>query len=125
MGKDNLSDKEAALIAAARRELLVKAQTPAQNPAQARPGTQTSATPSAPRPTAQRPPVSQSPTPGIAAAKPKMSAAEQMERLALLMGAEREESLRRKKKMRRYGIVIPAAILAVAALWMLKSTRRR
>jgi hypothetical protein len=31
-----------------------------------------------------------------------------------------------KKKMRRYGIIIPAAILAVFALWLLRTfTHRR
>jgi len=47
------------------------------------------------------------------------------ERLALLMETERAETLERKRKMRRYGIGISAAILALFALWVLRATRRR
>ncbi|HET7765363.1 MAG TPA: hypothetical protein VFK92_09775 [Burkholderiales bacterium] len=60
------------------------------------------------------------PQPPKAAAK-----ATPAERLARLMEAERAETLERKKKMRRYGIGISAAILALFALWVLRASRRR
>jgi hypothetical protein len=55
-------------------------------------------------------------------AKPPLTPAE---RLARLMEEERAETLERKKKMRRYGMTISAAILAVFALWLFRATRRR
>ena len=54
--------------------------------------------------------------------KPKPS---QSERLAQLMAEERAESQRRKQKMRRYGIIIPAATLALFALWVLRAPSRK
>jgi len=102
MDKEKLSAREAALIAAARRE------------AEARKGPAPAATiphaaaPAAPQPAAQE--------------KPKASPAE---RLAQLMAEERAETERRKKKMRRYGIIIPAAIVAIFALWVLRAPSRR
>jgi len=41
------------------------------------------------------------------------------------MADERAETERRKRKMRRYGIVIPAAIVAIFALWVLRASSRR
>jgi hypothetical protein len=41
------------------------------------------------------------------------------------MAEEHAETERRKKKMRRYGIVIPAAIVAIFALWVLRASSRR
>jgi hypothetical protein len=95
MEKGKLSDKEAALIAAARREAEARKAAPASPSAGARP---------APQPKAE-------PTPA--------------ERLAQLMADERAESLQRKRKMRRYGLGISAAILALFALWALRASRRR
>ena len=66
-----------------------------------------------------------SPAPAPAQPKPAASPAE---RLALLMEAERAETLERKRKMRRYGIGISGAIVAVFVLWLLssfRSTRRK
>ena len=60
------------------------------------------------------------PQPPKAAAK-----ATPAERLARLMEAERAETLARKRKMRRYGIGISAAILALFALWVLRASRKR
>ena len=54
--------------------------------------------------------------------KPAQSAAE---RLAQLMADERAESQERKRKMRRYGLGISAAILALFALWVLRASRPR
>ena len=58
-------------------------------------------------------------------AAPSPAKATPAERLALLMETERTESLERKRKMRRYGIGISAAILALFALWVLRASRRR
>jgi hypothetical protein len=88
MDKDKLSDKEKALIAAARREASARSQ----------------------------------PAPAAAQPKPAQSAAE---RLADLMAAERAETQQRKRKMRRYGLGISAAILALFALWLMRSLRPR
>jgi hypothetical protein len=95
MDKEKLSPREETLLAEARRE------------AQAR---------KAPRVAPQAPDAEPSPAP----AKPTPA-----ERLALLMETERAETLERKRKMRRYGIGIPVAILAIFALWVFRASRRR
>jgi hypothetical protein len=96
MDKDKLSARERALLDEARREAARKA-APAAPPA--------------------------SPSPAQAAApRPAPSPAE---RLALLMAEERAETLNRKRKMRRYGLGISAAILALFALWAVRASRRR
>jgi DNA replication initiation complex subunit (GINS family) len=41
------------------------------------------------------------------------------------MAEERAETVRRKKKMRRYGLIISAAILAAFALWLMRVFSRR
>ena len=102
MEKEKLPAREAALIAAARREAEAR-KGPA--PAAAIPH---AAAPAAPQPAAQE--------------KPKASPAE---RLAQLMVEERAETERRKKKMRRYGIIIPAAIVGIFALWVPRAGSRR
>ncbi|HYQ94722.1 MAG TPA: hypothetical protein VEP70_07825 [Burkholderiales bacterium] len=48
-----------------------------------------------------------------------------VERMAQLMAEERAETARRKKKMRRYGLIGSAAILAAFALWLLRVFSRR
>ena len=102
MEKEKLSAREAALIVAARRE------------AEARKGSV---------PVAATPHAAASAVPQPAAPeKPKASPAE---RLAQLMAEERAETERRKKKMRRYGIIIPAAIVGIFALWVLRAGSRR
>jgi len=101
MEKEKLSAREAALIASARREAEAR-KGPA--PAAAAPR----AAPAAPQPSAQE--------------KPKASPAE---RLVQLMAEERAETERRKKKMRRYRIIIPAAIIGIFALWVLRAGSRR
>jgi CelD/BcsL family acetyltransferase involved in cellulose biosynthesis len=101
--KGKLSAREAALIEGARREAEARK---TGNPLPPAPHAAGPATP-----------------PPAAAEKSKASPAE---RLAQLMAEERAETERMKKKMRRYGIIIPAAILAVFALWLLRTfTRRR
>jgi len=94
-----LSDKEEALLAEARREAAARKAAPAGARAPAPAGA-----PGAPQAKA-------APTPA--------------ERLAQLMAEERAETELRKKKMRRYGIGISAAILAIFALWVLRASRRR
>jgi len=95
---DKLSAKEAALLAAARREVRPrKDSAPAPDTAIARP------LPAAPE-------------------KPQPSTAE---RIAQLMAAERAETGRRKKRLRRYGIILPAAVLVMATLWAVRALLRR
>jgi hypothetical protein len=48
-----------------------------------------------------------------------------VERMAQIMAEERAETARRKKKMRRYGLIGSAAILAAFALWMMRVFSRR
>jgi hypothetical protein len=98
---EKLSDKEAALLAAARREAAAR-----------RTGSAAGATLSG-ADAALGPPAEAKLRPGPA------------ERLALLMAEERAETERRKKKMRRYGIIIPGATVAIFALWVLRSSSRR
>ncbi len=98
---DKLSEKEAAFLAAARREAVERGAPVAKN---------------VPAGAAVPPP---SP---VAPEKPKPSAAE---RLALLMAEERAETERRKRKMRRTGIIASSAILAIFALWVLRAARKR
>jgi len=102
MEKEKLSAREAALIAQARRE--AEART-GSAPAAATPH---AAAPAAPQPAKQE--------------RPKPSPAE---RLAQLMAEEHAETERRKRKMRRYGIIIPAAIIGIFALWALRAPSRR
>lgn len=103
MDNDKLTEKERALIAAARREAEARKSGTYAPPAA------TSATfRAAPAPAAPEKP---QPTPA--------------ERLAQLMAAERAETELKKKKMRRYGIIIPSAILAVALLSLLRTLWRR
>jgi hypothetical protein len=101
MEKERLSSREAALIAQARRE--AEAQKSGNPP----PGGAGRAAP---------------PATAAAEEKPKASPAE---RLARLMAEERSETARRKNKMRRYGLVGSAAILAAFALWLMRVFSRR
>ena len=102
MEKEKLSAREAALIAEARREAEARKE-----------GAAATGTPQAAPAATRQPEAPDGPKPSPA------------ERLAQLMAEERAETERRKKKMRRYGIVIPAAILAVFALWVARVLTRR
>jgi len=95
MDKEKLSAREQALLDEARREAAARKAAPAS--------------PSAGAQAVEQP-------------KPAPSAAE---RLAQLMEDERAETLNRKSKMRRYGLGISGAILALFALWVLRASRRR
>jgi hypothetical protein len=98
MEKEKLSAREAALVAAARRE------------AEARKGEGAATLPAAPT-EAPRAQAQHKPSP--------------VERMAQLMAEERAETARRKKKMRRYGLIGSAAILAAFALWLMRVFSRR
>jgi hypothetical protein len=97
MNKPQLSDREAALVEAARRELAARA-SPGPPP-----GT---ATAPGPATAIQRPPA----TP--------VAPADAAARVTALMQAEQEQAFRRKKKLRQFGLVVPAVILIAALLWV-------
>lgn len=93
MGKKSLAQREAELIAAARRELAVgQVRAPAPAP---------------PRPAAPR----LQPAPATA---PQDAAA----RVAVLLSAEQEARQRRNKKLRHIGLAIPAMVTVGAILWL-------
>ena len=98
MEKEKLSFQEAALIAQARREAEALKGAPATAPPAAAPEQE------------------QARAPG----KPDL-----VERMAQLMAEERAETARRKKRMRRYGLIGSAAILAAFALWLVRVLSRR
>ncbi|HMH18814.1 MAG TPA: hypothetical protein VK572_11795 [Burkholderiales bacterium] len=101
MEKENLSAREKALVVAARRE------------AEARKTGVTTAEPHPPFRAGQQ---------RDAPERLKPSPAE---RLAQLMAEERAETERRKKKMRRYGLIISGTILGVFMLWLMRAFSRR
>jgi hypothetical protein len=98
MEKEKLSAREAALVAAARREAEALNGAPAAAPLVAAPEKGQARTPE----------------------KPDL-----VERMAQLMAQERAETARRKKRMRRYGLIGSAAILAAFALWLMRVFSRR
>ena len=98
MEKEKLSPREAALVDQARREAEALKRAPATAPLAAAPEERPARTPK----------------------KPDL-----VERMAQLMAEERAETARRKKKMRRYGLIGSAAILAAFALWLLRVFSRR
>ena len=102
MEKEKLSAREAALVAQARREAeTLKSGNPPPGGAE------------------------RAATPAPAAADEERPKASPAERLAQLMAKERAETARRKTKMRRYGMIISAAILAAFALWLVRVFSRR
>ena len=98
MEKEKLSAREAALIAQARREAGALKGAPATAPLAAAPEERQARTP---------------------------EKHDLVERMAQLMAQERAETARRKKKMRRYGLIGSAAILAAFALWLMRVFSRR
>jgi membrane glycosyltransferase len=98
MEKEKLSAREAALVAQARREAEALKRAPATAPLAAAPEERQARTP---------------------------EKHDLVERMAQLMAEERAETGRRKKKMRRYGLIISAAILAAFALWLMRAFSRR
>ena len=98
MEKEKLSAREAALVAQARREAEALKGAPATVPPAAAPGERQARTP---------------------------EKHDLVERMAQLMAEERAETARRKKRMRRYGLIGSAAILAAFALWLMRVFSRR
>jgi hypothetical protein len=98
MEKEKLSAREAALVAQARREAEALKRAPATAPPAAAPAERQARTP---------------------------EKHDLVERMAQLMAEERAETARRKKKMRRYGLIGSAAILAAFALWLMRVFSRR
>jgi hypothetical protein len=97
MENEKLSSREAAIIAQARREAEALKRATAAAPPAAAPEQERART-----------------------GKPDL-----VERMAQLMAEERAETARRKKKMRRYGLIGSAAILAAFALWLVSVLSRR
>jgi len=120
---DELSDREAALVEAARRELAACASTgPGQRPEPGR--ASLSGTPigsPAPSPVTTGDPntATMMQQPSIPAPRPDAAA-----RIAALMQIEQEENVRRKKRLRQYGVVIPAVFLIAATLWVVTAIFR-
>lgn len=126
-----LSDKEAAFLAAAQRELAAKkAGTTVEKPAAAAPvpspvvatSTVRSTPATAPSPAAVATPASPPDAPIADAAAPPTrgvlpEAAAQ--RLAALMAQEAEENARRKKRMRIWTTHVPVGLLVVLIGWVL------
>jgi hypothetical protein len=105
MDKPKLSDREAALIAGARRELAIDR----------RPETG-----AAPTRLSESAAVARQVRPASAPQDSPLPATRQdaAQRIAALIQAEQEETLRRKKKLRQYGILIPASIMIAALIWV-------
>lgn len=105
MDKPRLSDREAAIVEAARREI-------AGRTSQTRRPEATAA--SASRSDSRIPP----------AAREDTSTPDTAARIAALIRAEQKEYSRRRKKLRQFGTVIPALILTAAVLWVVTTLFR-
>jgi hypothetical protein len=110
MDKPKLSDREAALVETAKRELAARTSPPAP------------ASGPATRRMPEAAPVAESPTESPAPAS--SAGTDAAGRIAALMQAEKEETFRRKKRLRQFGIVIPALILIAAMLWVIAAIFR-
>ena len=114
-----LSDKEAALIAAAKRELAAAGAAstagapPAAKPIPAPVG-MSAVTPAVPETAPDR-------APQIIANRPER-AIDPAERMAQLLAAQAEEHRRRDKKLKLYLLAIPLGVLVLAFLWVLLTT---
>ena len=122
---DKLSDRETALIEAARRELAARDSAKAPTgPALGQtlrptPGPDSGSQSPIERP-GPRPTVAEAPGPATAVQPPAIPAPrpDAAARMAALMQIEQEENVRRKKRLRQFGIVIPALVLIAATLWV-------
>lgn len=114
--KPGISDKERALIEEARR--MVGARAATDEKAVAAPIAAPFATPRpAPIPAslpAHTPAKEKAPTPNDA----PNSATDKATRIAALMQAERDETARRRRQARRWGIYLPLSITTLAVLWI-------
>lgn len=112
---DELSDREAALVEAAKRELAVGASTgpgPRTEPGRVSLSGAPIESP-APVTTGDPNPAAMTQQPSMPAPRPDAAA-----RIAALIRIEQEENVRRKKRLRQYGVVIPAVFLIAATLWV-------
>src|SRR3979490_2896846 len=98
MEKEKLSAREAALVAQARREAEALKRAPPPPPPAAAPEERQARSP---------------------------EKHDLVERMAQLMAEERAETARRKKRMRRYGLIGSAAILAAFVFWLMSVFSRR
>jgi hypothetical protein len=110
MDKPKLSGREAALVEAAKRELAARASPagPLSAPAV--------------RPMPEPATGAESPSGGPAPAR--AAGTDAAARIAALMHAEQEDRMRRKRRLRQYGIVIPAVFLIAATLWVVAAIFR-
>ena len=108
-----LSDKEAALIAAAKRELAAAGAPPAAKPM--------SAPVSVPDVTRAEPRTAPDRAPQSIANRPER-VIDQAERMARLLAAQAEEHRRRDKRLKLYLLAIPLGVLVLAFLWVLFTT---
>ena len=117
MDKSKLSDREAALVEAARRELAAGASVgPGPRPEPGRvslSGTPIGSPAPSPVTTGDPNPATMMQQPSVPSPRPDAGA-----RIAALMQTEQEEKVRRKKRLRQFGIVIPALVLIAATLWV-------
>ena len=120
---DKLSDREAALVEAARRELAARGSAgPGQQPEPGRvslSGAPIGSRAPSPATTGDSVPATLMEQPSIPA--PQRDAAE---RIAALIRIEQEETVRRKKRLRQFGVVIPALFLIAATLWVVTAIFR-
>lgn len=119
---ERLSEKERALIEAARIELARKAATPAAVGTQAVTSTAADKVHDLKAPTynAAQSPSSEIPR-DTAAGGPESRAA----RVAAILAAEREESMRRRARTRVWGIYVPIGVLAALIAWAAITLFRR
>jgi hypothetical protein len=110
MDKPKLSGREAALVEAAKRELAARASpagplcAPAVRP-MPEPATGAESPPGGPAPA-------------------RAAGTDAAARIEALIRIEQEEYTRRKKRLRQFGIVIPALILIAAVLWVIAAVFR-
>jgi hypothetical protein len=109
--KPGPGEREAALLAAARRELRAGTAQPAER-AIASPA----ASPAAP-PAVQS--AAQSTVPGAGARTEGGLSPEAAQRIALLMAQAAEEKRRHRKRLRTWTLHLPAAVLVTAIAWVL------
>jgi hypothetical protein len=113
MADKDRKTREAALLAAARREAgTYKPDAPAATPAPA----------NAPAPNRKTVEPAATPQPAVKVETPPLDPAQ---RLAMLMDSEREERERRQARTRRNGVIAFAVLSIPILLWMLASVLRR
>lgn len=116
---ERLSDRERAVVDGARAELLLTKAAPADAKSAAIPSSTGCSMPGSS--TSDLPPNCGAPPPApVVAVIPETAHnpdAIRAARIAAIMSAEREESMRRRAKTRLWGIYVPAGILAALIAW--------